>query len=366
MNILITNRILAGRSGTEVVVRDLSSALKKRGHNPMVYSPVLGPSAEEIRHDGIAVYSDIREIDCIPDVIHGHHHPQTLISLLRFPNTPAIFVCHDAVAWHDDPLVFPRVLRHVAVDNRCKRRFDRMPQIRPENVRLVLNAVDLSRFTPRPPLPEHPRRAVIFSNYASRWTQVPAIQSACNRLNIPCDVIGLEYGSAASRPESILPKYDLVFAKARCALEAMAVGCAVVVCDFGGLGQMVRPQSFSELRALNFGGGVLTRPLDPELIANEIRNYDGTEAKLVSDRVRREADLDCAVGEWIEIYQEVVNEHAAGTSQHQQELAALADYVSEWGYDARIAWEKKRMAGCLDWPVIGTWLRRWLREQRQS
>ena len=261
---------------------------------------------------------------------------------------------------------FPRVLRYVAVDNRCKRRFDLKPGIRPENVRVVLNAVDLSRFTPRPPLPRQPRRAVIFSNYASRWTQVPAIQTACNTMNLPCDVIGLEYGNAAARPESVLPKYDLVFAKARCALEAMAVGCAVVVCDFGGLGQMVTPQTFSELRALNFGGGVLTRPLDPELIANEIRKYDDKEAKLVSERVRREGDLACAVDEWIEIYQEVISEHAAGASRHEQELAALADYVSEWGYDARIAWEKKRMAAFLDWPVIGTLLRRWLREHRQA
>ena len=195
---------------------------------------------------------------------------------------------------------------------------------------------------------------------------MPAIQTACNGLNLPCDVIGLEHGNAAARPESVLPKYDLVFAKARCALEAMAVGCAVVVCDFGGLGQMVSPQSFGELRALNFGGGVLTRPLDPELIANEIRKYDDKAAKLVSERVRREGDLACAVDEWIEIYKDVISEHAAGAIQHEEELAALADYVSEWGYDARIAWEKKRMAACLDCPVIGTWLRRWLREHRHA
>jgi Glycosyltransferase Family 4 len=329
----------------------------------MIYSPQLGPAAEEIRADGIEVYSDIRAIDRVPDVIHGHHHPQTLIGLLRFPNTPAIFVCHDALSWHDDPLVFPRVLRYVAVDRRCRRRFEGKPQIPPESVRLVPNAVDLSRFHPRPPLPKHPQRALIFSNHASRRTQVPAIQTACRSLNIPCDVVGLESGRSISRPEDILPKYDLVFAKARCALEAMAVGCAVVVCDFGGLGQMVRPQTFAELRALNFGGGVLTRPIDPELIANEIRKYDGGEAQLVSARVRREADLTSAVDEWIEIYQEVVSEHTAAGSRREQELLALADYVSEWGYDARIAWEEKRIAPSLDWPVIGALLKRWLRKQ---
>lgn len=362
LNILITNRILAGRSGTEVVVRDLCSALTKRGHHPMVYSPMLGRTAEELRANGIEVHRDIREINCIPDVIHGHHHPQTLVALLRFPKTPAIFVCHDALSWHDDPPIFPRVLRYVAVDNRCRRRLQHKAQVRLESIRLVLNAVDLSRFTPRPPLPAQPQRAVIFSNYASRRTQVPAIQAACGRLNIPCDVIGQEYGNVVSQPEHVLPKYDLVFSKARCALEAMAVGCAVVVCDFGGLGQMVRPQTFAELRALNFGGGVLTRPLDPELITNEIRKYDAAEAKLVSERVRREADLSCAVDEWMEIYQEVIREQAAAGSRHTEELAALGDYVSEWGYDARIAWEEKRIAKFLNWPVAGTLLRYWLKK----
>ena len=43
-----------------------------------------------------------------------------------------------------------------------------------------------------------------------------------------------------SRPlVTLTGDYDLVFAKARCALEAMAVGAAVVLCDTHGLGPMV-------------------------------------------------------------------------------------------------------------------------------
>lgn len=362
LNILITNRVLAGRSGTEVVVRDLSLGLKQRGHNPMVYSPVLGPMAEEIRGNDVAVYSDVREIDHPPDIIHGHHHPQTLTSLLRFPSTPAIFVCHDAVAWHDDPLIFPRVFRYVAVDHRCKRRFEGKPQVQPERVRVILNAVDLSRFIPRPAVPRQPSHAAIFSNYASKWTHLPAVAKACDSLGIPLDVIGKEFGTGTSRPEELLPKYDLIFAKARCALEAMAVGCAVVVCDFGGLGRMVNPETFAELRSLNFGGGVLTRPLDPELIVAEIQKYNVDDVKLVSDRVRREAGLTSALDEWIELYHDVLTEHGVAGNQHEEELAALADYVVEWGYDARITWENRRVGTYLRWPIVGFWLRRLLKK----
>lgn len=363
MQILITNRALVGRSGTEVFVRDLASGLKEQGQSPLVYSPMLGPMAEEIRGQGVAVYSDLREIDRAPDVIHGHHHAQTLAGLLHFPNTPAVFVCHDAVAWHDDPLIFPRVLRYVAVDHRCKGRLDKKLQVATEKIRVILNAVDLSRFVPRPPLPKRVLHAAIFSNYASKQTQFPAIAKACDTLGIPLDVVGKEFGTSSSRPEALLPKYDLVFAKARCALEAMAVGCAVVVCDYGGLGGMANSESFAEWRNLNFGGGVLTRPLDPALIVAEIEKYDADDAKLVSDRIRREAGLTGAVQEWIEFYNEVLREHVGGESQRNQELEALAEYLKEWGYESRIAWEHRRVGAYLKWPIMGFFLRLLLKKK---
>jgi hypothetical protein len=44
-------------------------------------------------------------------------------------------------------------------------------------------------------------------------------------------------GSINAKPEEILGGYDLVFAKARSAIEAMAVGTAVVICDRVGCSQ---------------------------------------------------------------------------------------------------------------------------------
>jgi hypothetical protein len=254
--------VLVRGSGTEIVARDLSLELKKLGHEPAIYSPVLGPLADQVREQGVPVFSDIRQVEPVPDIIHGHHHPQTLIALLHFSDTPAIFVCHDATAWHDDPLVFPRVLRHVAVDYRCRKRLEENPRISPEKIRVILNAVDLARFRPRSPLPGKPVCAAVFSNYATKWTHATTVSEVCKSLGIALDVIGKGSNTATSKPEEVLPKYDIVFAKARCALEAMATGSAVVLCDFAGLGQMVSSDNFAELRKLNFGAGTLVRPLD--------------------------------------------------------------------------------------------------------
>ena len=51
-----------------------------------------------------------------------------------------------------------------------------------------------------------------------------------------------------AQPERVLGRYDIVFAKAKAAMEAMAVGAAVVLCDFGGVGPMVTWADFDRLR----------------------------------------------------------------------------------------------------------------------
>src|SRR5262249_8385296 len=145
------------------------------------------------------------------------------------------------------------VLRYIAVDDRCKRRLDENPRVPEARVSIIPNAVDLARFRPRPLLPLKPKRALIFSNYASERTQAPAIMRACKNHGLEPDVVGAGFDAVVSEPEKVLANYDLVFAKARCALEAMAVGSAVVLCDATGLGSIVTPGNFAELRKLNFG-----------------------------------------------------------------------------------------------------------------
>jgi len=56
LNILITNRGSVRGTGTEIVTRDLAFELKKLGYAPVVYSPVLGLLAGEVRAHGIPVF----------------------------------------------------------------------------------------------------------------------------------------------------------------------------------------------------------------------------------------------------------------------------------------------------------------------
>jgi hypothetical protein len=301
--------MLAGRTGTELYARELASTLLERGHTPIVYSSWLGPLAESIREQTIPVVDDLEKISVAPDIIHGQHNLETMTALLRFPGVPAIYFSHANLAWQDVPPRFPRILRYVAVDDTCRDRLVFEQGIPAERVRVVSNSVDLKRFAQRPPLPISPRRGLIFGN--DHGAHIDVARQACANAGIELNVIGADVGQACDRPEDVLGNYDIVFAKGRCALEALAVGTAVVLCGQRGLGPLVTSDDLSRLRALNFGHRALRYPFKPEVLAREIARYDPRDAAEVSHRVRAEAGHDLMIDEILALYDEVLEEFAA-------------------------------------------------------
>lgn len=331
LRILFTNITLASRTGTEVYIKEAAAGLLRRGHTSVVYSPDLGEIADEIRTASVPVVDDLSRLGAPPDIIHGHHHQQTMTALLHFPGVPGILVTHDWMAWHDAPPVFPRIRRHVAVDETNRDRILFEHGIAEDRVRVLLNWVDLERFPPRGPLPERPRRALVFSNYARGDSHLPAVQEACRRAGLPLDVVGSGVGRSLVDPGAVIAQYDLVFAKAKSALEALAVGTAVVLCDFRGLGQMVTSADLDALRRLNFGHRCLRRPLVPGLIVREIERYEARDAAEVSRRVREEAGLEPALDSLVALYEEVIGEHEReGPADPAEELRAAAVYLRTW------------------------------------
>ncbi|HEX2254821.1 MAG TPA: glycosyltransferase family 4 protein, partial [Thermoanaerobaculia bacterium] len=321
---------LASRTGTEINTRDIAVGLLRRGHQPVVYSPQLGDMADEIRAATVPVVDDLTSIAAVPEVIHGHHHTPTMTALLRFPGVPALFFVHDWAGWMDEPLRFPRVQLYVPVDATNRDQLELEHGIPAERIRLVLNAVDLERFVPRPPLPPRPRRALVFSNYAAQGGHLAALREACASAGLELTVVGAGVGNSAVRPESVLPGFDLVFAKGRCALEALAVGCAVVLCDVHGLGTMVSSLELPRLRALNFGRRALQRPVTGAAVAAEIARYDAADAAAVSATVRAEAGLERQLDHLLGLYEEAIGLGAAATDDPVREGEAAARYLQRW------------------------------------
>jgi len=278
LKVLIANATLATLTGTETYVRDLALGLLHKGHTPIVYAPDLGSIAQELQRRTVPVVDNLNRVGTVPDIIHGNHNTELITSLLHFENVPSVFFCHSWTDWISAPPSHPRILAYVAVDETCRDRLVLENAVPQDRVHVLLHAVDLERFTPREPLPEKPARAVVFSNNANHWTHLNAVREACKRAGIELDVIGAGVNASTLNPESLLSNYDLVFAKARCALEAMAVGAAVILCDAGGSGPMVTTAEFDRLRRSNFGIRTLSENLDAELLLREIRRYDPKDA----------------------------------------------------------------------------------------
>ncbi len=329
LRVLITNHFLRSRTGSELYVYELATNLLQRGHTPIVYSPKLGPLARELRDATVPVVDNLDAIGARPDLIHGQHHVETMTALLRFSDTPAIFFCHGWLPWEETPPRHPRILRYVAVDDTCRDRLVFEHAIPDERVTVILNSVDMDEFVPRSPLPLKPARALIFSNKASDCAHLPAVQEACNRTQLTLDVIGSDSGNVTARPQDLLGQYDIVFAKARCALEALAVGSAVVLCDAVGAGPMVTTGEMVRLRQLNFGVRTLRGSLDPEGLVREIARYDRDDAAEVSRRIRSSAGRKSAIDQILALYNETLEEFEVSIRDHEGEARAEALYLQE-------------------------------------
>jgi hypothetical protein len=328
LRILLTNRSLDQRAGSELYLYELATRLLARGHSPIAFSPRLGQVAAALRKATVPVVDDLAAIGEPPDLIHGQHHLAAMTAMLHFPGVPALFVCHGWQPWEESPPRFPRILRYVAVDFTTRERLVSEAGIPPERVEVVLNFVDLDRFRPRSSLPVRPLRALVLSNQASERTFLPAVREACARCGVALDVAGVASGNPLERPEERLPDYDLVFAKGRAAMEGLAVGAAVVLCDESGAGPLVTSAELDGLRRLNFGIRTLRNPVTPDLLMAQIERYDPADAAEVSRRLRATVGIEPAVDRMVELYEGALAEHrASGSPPAADESRAAAAYL---------------------------------------
>jgi len=329
LRVLITNQALSGCSGTEMYVHDLALQLLARGHQPVIYSPKLGPLAERLLVATVCVVEDLARLDVVPDAIHAHHSLPALEALLRFPRAPAIYVCHDWNWVHDTPPQLPRIHRYVAVDQTVRDRLLIQEGIDASRVEVIFNGIDLKRFQPRGPLPRRPRRALALSNYL-QTRHVEIIRTACQRHDVDLDAVGAKLGGACERPEELLADYDLVFAKGRCAWESLAVGAAVIVCDVGGAGPLVTSAELPALRQANFGRRLLAHPLNAEWLAEQIARYSAADAALVNAEIRATANLDATVDRLLACYHSAIASQGQTPVDMADDMRAAADFLRRW------------------------------------
>ena len=207
------------------------------------------------------------------------------------------------------------------------------------------------------------KKALVFSNYATESGYVPVVRNACASMGIELDVRDLRVNRISETPETLLPEYDILFGKARCALEAMACGAAVILCDYQGLGPIVSSKCLDLLRRQNFGMRTFQDPIILDGIRERIKAYDAADAKLVSDRIRASAGLVAALAVWLEVYEEILAEPWEEGSSVEAWCRPCAEYL-QWvnvqlKQAAEVSW---RVAICrVMSPALPKSLRFWLK-----
>lgn len=325
MRILITNLSLSRNSGSEAVVELLADGLRSAGHQAMLLAPTLGDMADRMRRRGHHVVDRIAEIVEKPDVIHAQHLTPCLTALARFPNVPAVFSCHSAFFEVEAPMLHPQIGHWIAVDEAC--RLKRLSRgIPAAQLSLVYNAVDLSRFKQRSRLPARPTRGLLLTK---NFEHQAAVREACERSDIQLDELGPATGRFSHQLEHDLLSYDIVFATARMAIEAAAVGCAVVVCDARGFAGLLDTANMDDWRRMNLGVGLLAKPTTVEHLMDAISRFDAGDAIAVCAYFRKVAGHTYFIDEHLRIYNQAMQTKKALDADEQ--CLATASWIEEIG-----------------------------------
>jgi hypothetical protein len=307
--VLLVTIKLDRRTGTEIVCSETAHGLRKREHAVSIYVQQDGATADSLRADGFEVVTDLKALSSVPEVIQANQTYPLLEAIARFPDVPAISICHDATVWFSEPIDLPSIRRHVAVDFACRDRIaNRFPHLS-GRIEILHNAVDLDAFQPRAPLPDQPKRALILAKHSSSY--LDAVRAACAQLGLELSIAGAVAGDEVDNLPAYFREHDLVFGSARCALEALATGCAVVVLDGRGFAGLVTSEAVSDWRQNNFGARLLSQPTSTELIRAAVGRYDQADAQRVSHFIREHSSLEGYLDRLESMHRDVIAEGAA-------------------------------------------------------
>lgn len=304
MRILIGTHQLSWIGGADTYVATVAEHLQRLGHEVTIFAAELGEMTQIARASGLTVLDDEQALPAEPDVIYAQDAYAALLLADRYPRTPQAFAIH---ADEYDLWLPPQLPDLTAVVVACHDRVAkraRAAAIAPEVVRLR-QPVDTERFSPRGPLRDPPRRALLLGNYLI-GDRLGLVVRACAEAGIECEQVGYKSGGPTTEPEQAMGDVDIVIGKARVIVEAMASGRAAYVYDHNGGDGWVTPERYALLEADNFGG-------QAEPVATDL-------ARLRRDLQAYRPDMGVANREL------AVSNHSA--NKHAQELALLFERLS--------------------------------------
>lgn len=319
MRIGLLTTFLNTLTGSELFVFDVARALRRRGHEVTCVVLTLAPDSplpKLLRREGVTVTDALPEEGALDALVFQLLETYPLVAG-RWLDVPRIGISHGPkLPEHIPPADLPGVT-HLALteEGAAFQRERGWP-----HVHHLPYGIDLDRFAAGPPLPEHPRRALVHSKYCD----TSIVRDACAEHGIEVLELGrdswqpgpdrdhfagivevLDDGTVVDRAPHVaafgverqLHAVDLVFAMGRSAVEALATGRACFVYGYRDVGDgMVTPERIAGQSAVNFSGRATSRRFDRRSMAEDLGLYRAAMGEHNVRWAREHRDLESFVG----------------------------------------------------------------------
>ncbi|MDB5079370.1 MAG: hypothetical protein JWP00_1294 [Chloroflexi bacterium] len=328
-HILFTNNTLDNLAGSELYIYDLAREYKRRGLQVTCFTLKPGKISERLEKVGIRTTGDLSSVTDV-DLIHAHHRLEFKLAAAYFPQVPLVHASLGPNHPYERPTGGKAIITcNIAISQLIKRILIEHEGICPGKIEVVPNFVNLERFSATRRIEKKPKRVLLLSNY---FKEEEAVRKACEAAG------GLEltWIGAASTPVWEVEKYieqaDIIVGKGQSALQAMAMGRAVVV--FGPIYSdgLVTAENFEAMAACNFNGmsAMLEQDVPPQKmgvveLAAEFNKFDRDSAEALRDRVRAEFNVGRVAGKLLAIYEQAA---VRFKTEWQEQPRARAEVVA--------------------------------------
>jgi hypothetical protein len=277
--LLATNHL--GLGGSESYLLTVAEQLDRLGHEAVVFTSEPSDGVEVAQERGIEVVEESGldgdfEVALVQDVRVAY-----LLAGLH-PAIPQLFVAHSSKFDLQAPPQLEGMVGGVVVLNDRVARRMRSFATAAEVVRMR-QPIDIERFSPHGPLPEIPRRALLFSNNPNA-DRVAMIEDACAEVGVEL----LRLGGPSDRTTDIGPALagvEIVIGYGRSVLEGMACGRAAYVYDWKGGDGWVTAESYAAIESDGFAGGATAEVADRATLTRHLREYSAAMGPVNHDLV---------------------------------------------------------------------------------
>ncbi len=204
-------------------------------------------------------------------------------------------------------------------------------------ISIIPNFVDTQRFSrARKPISKPLRRAVLFGQNGFSPDEQTSLEHACHAHGISLDKIGGAYGNPNPNPELDLPDYDIAFAIGRCAIEAMASGCATIPIVPALAGELVTTTNFEDWANCNFSPRYFTtsEQVSADWLARQLDAYHPEDIGRVTADVRARFSIDRAIDDLQSLYRFAMNAPVRRAGKR-----SVARYLEMLAREADEQWE---------------------------